>query len=102
MAAGKSTRMKSKISKVAHQVSGKPIIQWLADALFEAGCSEQVYGSANSRNRSDQFSERMLYILQEEQRGTGHAVMQASGFLEGRLGVTIVLPATAPWYQQIP
>ena len=43
MAAGKSTRMKSKHSKVVFQVSGKPIIQWVADALFESGCQDQVY-----------------------------------------------------------
>ena len=97
MAAGKSTRMKSKISKVAHQVSGKPIIQWVADALFEAGCSEQVYvvGEQQEQIRSI-LGENVIYVLQEEQRGTGHAVMQASGFLEGRLGVTIVLPGDCP------
>ena len=84
MAAGKSTRMKSKHSKVVFQVSGKPIIQWVADALQEAGCQDQVYivGEAQAEIRSV-LGENVAYVLQEEQRGTGHAVMQAAPFLEG-------------------
>ena len=54
MAAGRSTRMKSKHSKVVFQVSGKAIIQWVADALFDAGCKDQVYivGEAQGEIRS--------------------------------------------------
>ena len=81
MAAGKSTRMKSKHSKVVFQVSGKPIIQWVADALFESGCQDQVYivGEQQAEIRSV-LGENVAYVLQEEQRGTGHAVMQAAPF----------------------
>ena len=43
MAAGDGKRMKSNHSKVVQQVCGKAIVQWVADALCEAGCSEQVY-----------------------------------------------------------
>ena len=97
MAAGKSTRMKSKHSKVVFQVSGKPIIQWVADALFESGCQDQVYivGEQQAEIRSV-LGENVAYVLQEEQRGTGHAVMQAAPFLEGRDGLTIVLPGDCP------
>ena len=97
MAAGKSTRMKSKHSKVVFQVSGKPIIQWVADALQEAGCQDQVYivGEQQAEIRGI-LGENVAYVLQEEQRGTGHAVMQAAPFLEGRDGLTIVLPGDCP------
>ncbi|MBR3463933.1 MAG: NTP transferase domain-containing protein, partial [Clostridiales bacterium] len=97
MAAGRSTRMKSKHSKVVFQVSGKAIIQWVADALFDAGCRDQVYivGEAQDEIRSI-LGENVAYVLQEEQRGTGHAVMQAAPFLEGRDGLTIVLPGDCP------
>ena len=97
MAAGKSTRMKSKHSKVVFQVSGKPIIQWVADALQEAGCQDQVYivGEQQAEIRGV-LGENVAYVLQEEQRGTGHAVMQAAPFLEGRDGLTIVLPGDCP------
>ena len=97
MAAGKSTRMKSKHSKVVHQVSGKPIIQWVADALFDAGCMEQVYivGEQQDQIRTV-LGENVAYVLQEHQRGTGDAVAQAAPFLEGRDGLTIVLPGDCP------
>ena len=97
MAAGRSTRMKSKHSKVTFQVAGKAIIQWVSDALFDAGCKEQVYivGDAQDEIRAI-LGEDVAYVLQEEQRGTGHAVMQAAPFLEGRDGLTIVLPGDCP------
>lgn len=97
MAAGNSTRMKSKHSKVVHQVAGKPIIQWVADALCEAGCSEQVYivGDRQEEIR-DILGESVAYVFQEQRLGTGHAVMQAAPFLEGRDGYTIVLPGDSP------
>ena len=97
MAAGRSTRMKSKHSKVTFQVAGKAIIQWVSDALFDAGCKEQVYivGDAQDEIRAI-LGEDVAYVLQEEQRGTGHAVMQAAPFLEGRNGLTIVLPGDCP------
>jgi len=97
MAAGNGTRMKSKHSKVVHQVAGKPIIQWVADALCEAGCNEQVYivGDMQEEIR-DILGESVAYVFQEKRLGTGHAVMQAAPFLEGRDGYTIVLPGDSP------
>jgi len=97
MAAGKSTRMKSKHSKVVHHVSGKPIIQWVADALVDAGCLDQVYIVSDQQDEiRNCLGENVAYVLQEEQRGTGHAVMQAAPFLEGRDGAVIVLPGDCP------
>ena len=97
MAAGNGTRMKSKHSKVVHQVAGKPIIQWVADALCEAGCNDQVYivGDLQEEIR-DVLGESVAYVFQEKRLGTGHAVMQAAPFLEGRDGYTIVLPGDSP------
>ena len=65
--------------------------------LFDAGCKDQVYivGEAQGEIRSI-LGENVAYVLQEEQRGTGHAVMQAAPFLEGRDGLTIVLPGDCP------
>ena len=97
MAAGNSTRMKSKHSKVVHQVAGKPIIQWVADALCEAGCNEQVYIVGDKQEEiRDILGESVAYVFQEQRLGTGHAVMQAAPFLEGRDGLTIVLPGDSP------
>lgn len=97
MAAGNGTRMKSKHSKVVHSVAGKPIVQWVADALLEAGCKEQVYivGDMQEEIRNV-LGEGVAYVFQEQRLGTGHAVMQAAPFLEGRDGYTIVLPGDSP------
>lgn len=97
MAAGEGTRMKSKHSKVVLQVCGKPIVQWVSDALYEAGCTEQVYivGDKQAEIR-EVLGEQVAYVFQEQRLGTGHAVMQAAPFLEGRDGYTIVLPGDSP------
>lgn len=97
MAAGDGKRMKSNHSKVVHQVAGKPIIQWVSDALLDAGCFEQVYivGDKQEEIRSV-LGETVAYVFQEQRLGTGHAVMQAAPFLEGRNGYTIVLPGDSP------
>ncbi len=97
MAAGNGTRMKSAHSKVVHQVAGKPIVQWVADALCEAGCSEQVYIVGDKQEEiRDVLGEGVAYVFQEKRLGTGHAVMQAAPFLEGRDGYVIVLPGDSP------
>ena len=56
MAAGNGTRMKSAHSKVVHQVAGKPIVQWVADALCEKGLlNESVTLSGTSYSVNDVF-----------------------------------------------
>lgn len=97
MAAGEGKRMHSKHSKVVQKAAGKPLVCWVADALREAGALEQVYivGHRQEEVRAV-LGEDVAFVLQEQQLGTGHAVMQAAPFLEGRNGCTIVLPGDAP------
>src|SRR5450756_1286625 len=97
MAAGEGKRMHTKHSKVVQRVAGKPLVCWVADALREAGAKEQVYivGHRQEEVRAI-LGEDVAFVLQEQQLGTGHAVMQAAPFLEGRNGCTIVLPGDAP------
>jgi len=97
MAAGEGKRMQSKHSKVVQKAAGKPLVCWVADALRETGAKEQVYivGFRQEEVRSA-LGEDVAFVLQERQLGTGHAVMQAAPFLEGRNGCTIVLPGDAP------
>lgn len=97
MAAGDGVRMHSKHSKVVQQVAGKPIVQWVADALYDAGCLEQVYIVGEKQDEIRRvLGETVAYVFQEKRLGTGHAVMQAAPFLEGRNGYTIVLPGDSP------
>lgn len=97
MAAGEGKRMHSKHSKVIQKAAGKPLVCWVADALRDAGAEEQVYivGFKQEEVRAV-LGENVAFVLQEQQLGTGHAVMQAAPFLEGRNGCTIVLPGDCP------
>lgn len=97
MAAGEGKRMKSRHSKVVQKAAGKPLVGWVRDVLCEAGADEQVYivGHRQEEVRAA-LGEEVAFVLQEQQLGTGHAVMQASHFLEGRMGCTLVLCGDAP------
>lgn len=97
MAAGEGKRMNSKHSKVVQKAAGKPLVCWVADTLREAGALEQVYivGFRQEEVRAV-LGEDVAFVLQEQQLGTGHAVLQAAPFLEGRNGCTIILPGDAP------
>lgn len=97
MAAGEGKRMKSAHAKVVHQAAGKPLVRWVQDALTQAGANEQIYivGHKQEEVRAV-LGEDVAFVLQEKQLGTGHAVMQASHFLEGRNGCTLVLCGDAP------
>lgn len=97
MAAGEGKRMKSVHAKVVHKAAGKPLILWVRDALDEAGAKEQVYIVGHKQEEVRQtLGEDVAFVLQEQQLGTGHAVLQASHFLEGRNGCTLVLCGDAP------
>jgi bifunctional UDP-N-acetylglucosamine pyrophosphorylase/glucosamine-1-phosphate N-acetyltransferase len=97
MAAGEGKRMHSSHAKVVHEAAGKPLICWVHDALVQAGAREQVYivGHRQEEVRVV-LGEDVAYVLQERQLGTGHAVMQAGPFLEGRGGCVLVLCGDAP------
>ena len=97
LAAGEGTRMRSKHAKVVHRAAGKPLVCWVRDALTQAGAREQVYivGHRQEQVRSI-LGEDVAFVLQEQLLGTGHAVMQASHFLEGRIGATFVMCGDAP------
>ena len=97
MAAGEGKRMKSRHSKVVQKAAGKPLVCWVRDVLCEAGAADQVYivGHRQEEVRAA-LGEEVAFVLQEQQLGTGHAVMQASHFLEGRIGCTLVLCGDAP------
>lgn len=97
LAAGEGKRMKTKHAKVVHRAAGRPLVTWVRDALTRAGAREQVYivGHRQEQVRST-LGEDVAFVLQDQLLGTGHAVMQASHFLEGRVGATFVVCGDAP------
>lgn len=75
LAAGKGTRMRSKHAKVVHAIMGKPMINWVLDALEPVGFDDihVVVGHAADQVRAC-VGDTAQCVLQEEQLGTGHAV----------------------------
>lgn len=100
LAAGKGTRMHSNKNKVMHEVMHKPMIAHIVKNLKLAKVEKIVIIVGHqAKSIQDYFKDECLYALQEEQLGTGHAVMQAS-VLQGDDSDTIVLCGDGPCIQQ--
>jgi bifunctional UDP-N-acetylglucosamine pyrophosphorylase/glucosamine-1-phosphate N-acetyltransferase len=98
MAAGKGTRLKSQLPKVLHEVGGRPLLAHAIAAAMRVVPAKDVYaiiGHEAERVRAALEGTGVQFVLQAEQRGTGHALMVAQGVLEGYDHV-IVLSGDAP------
>lgn len=76
LAAGEGKRMKSDLPKVLHEVAFKSLVNWVIDAVSDADEKIVVVGHGADKVR-EYLGETVKYALQETQKGTGHAVMQA-------------------------
>ena len=98
MAAGKGTRLKSRHPKVLHQAGGKPLLGHVIAAATHVVPGKDVYaiiGYEADRVREAVAATRINFIVQKEQRGTGHALMTASEALTP-YDTVIVLSGDAP------
>ncbi|OIJ20524.1 UDP-N-acetylglucosamine diphosphorylase/glucosamine-1-phosphate N-acetyltransferase [Anaerobacillus alkalidiazotrophicus] len=97
LAAGQGTRMKSRLYKVLHSVCGKPMVQHVVDQVSQIGVEETVVVVGHGAEKvKEQLGNGVTYVLQEEQLGTGHAVMQSESLLKDKDGVTMVLCGDTP------
>jgi bifunctional UDP-N-acetylglucosamine pyrophosphorylase/glucosamine-1-phosphate N-acetyltransferase len=98
MAAGKGTRLKSQLPKVLHEVGGKPLLAHVIAAATRVVPPADIFaiiGHEADRVRSAFANTAVNFVLQPEQRGTGHALMVASEALSAYNHV-IVLSGDAP------
>lgn len=97
LAAGQGTRMKSKLDKVLHPVCGKPMIRHVIDQAQSANFSKifVVVGHGAEEVEKCVGSDAEC-VLQKEQLGTAHAVLQVSEKLRGLDGTTVVLYGDTP------
>jgi len=79
LAAGKGTRMKSSTPKVLHKLANKPLVEHVYDTAKDLGAEEVVviYGHGGEQVKETCKHFDAKWVEQEEQLGTGHAVMQA-------------------------
>lgn len=98
LAAGKSTRMQSDMSKVLHPVGQRPLLEWVGALAASAGVSKTicVVGESNADVRSAAESLGFEIALQEPQLGTAHAVDAAREALGDFDGQVVVLYADTP------
>ena len=98
MAAGKGTRLKSKHPKVLHEIGGKPILAHVIATAKKVVAARDIFviiGHEAERVREAVSASGVSFVLQPEQRGTGHALMVARQALAGYDQV-IVLSGDAP------
>lgn len=98
MAAGKGTRLKSKHPKVLHEVGGKPLLAHVITAGAQVVPASDIYaiiGHEADRVREAVAGTGVNFVLQKEQRGTGHALMACREALLP-YDVVLVLSGDAP------
>ena len=87
LAAGKGTRMKSKLPKVLHPIMGRPMLDWVIGAVRDAGAAEITLVLSSETATFADFLSRHADIrvaIQEGQRGTGDAVASAASAFVGQ------------------
>ena len=98
MAAGKGTRLKSQLPKVLHEVGGKPLLAHVIAAATRVVPAKDVFaiiGHEAERVRAATEHTGVQFVLQSDQRGTGHALMVAQDAIAG-YDYVIVLSGDAP------
>jgi bifunctional UDP-N-acetylglucosamine pyrophosphorylase/glucosamine-1-phosphate N-acetyltransferase len=98
MAAGKGTRLKSQLPKVLHEVGSKPLLAHVIASATRVVPPRDVFaiiGHEAEKVRSAVADTGIKFVLQSEQRGTGHALIVAKDVLSSYDQV-IVLSGDAP------
>lgn len=97
LAAGQGKRMKSKLPKVLHKICGKPMIDYVTEAVLSAGVKDFVVVVGHGADAvREHLGNDIKTIHQDNQLGTGHAVMCCESFLKDKDGVVIILAGDAP------
>lgn len=99
LAAGQGTRMKSEIVKVLHPLAGRQMIRHVIGAVRRVGADRLVCVVGYQADRVREALSDMPgvdFALQEEQRGTGHALLCAAPALEGFDGDVVVCCGDTP------
>ncbi|WP_395338536.1 bifunctional UDP-N-acetylglucosamine diphosphorylase/glucosamine-1-phosphate N-acetyltransferase GlmU [Ningiella sp. W23] len=93
LAAGKGTRMKSDLPKVLHPIANKPIVEHIINTVqsIDSDTINLVYGHGGDMLKEALRDYSLNWCLQEEQLGTGHAVMQAQTHISDSDDVMILV-----------
>lgn len=99
LAAGKGTRMKSKLYKVLHKVCGKTMVEHVVDAAQGVNPAEIVTIVGTGAGDVEKvLADKSKFAFQEKQLGTGDAVMTAREELGDKDGATLVVTGDTPLF----
>lgn len=97
LAAGKGTRMKSKVPKVLHEICGSSMLSYVLDSVAAAGVEQKiVVAGYGAELVAQEVAGKAQVVLQAEQLGTAHALLQARPLLEEFNGQILVLCGDTP------
>ena len=101
LAAGQGTRMRSDTHKVLHPIASRPLLLHLLDRVDALGADKRVVVVGKGREQVEAAIEGrdVGVAFQAEQKGTGHAVQQAAGALEGYQGPVLILYGDTPFVE---
>ncbi len=102
MAAGKGTRMRSRLPKVLHSVCGRPILMHGLELGLALGATRRivVVGTGEEEVRAAVAGQDVELVRQTEQLGTAHAALQARALLADHAGPVIVMNGDHPLYRE--
>ncbi len=97
LAAGKGTRLKSRLAKVLHAAGGRPLVEHVARACLAIGPKKVIVVVGHQAEKVQAIVEPLgaEAVLQQPQNGTGHAVLMAKRAI-GNAKYVVVLPGDAP------
>ena len=97
LAAGRGTRMKTELPKAAYPLLKRPMIKYVLNALENSQVDENIVVLGYKREVFEEMlGDRVSYAYQEEQLGTGHAVLQAIDKLEDEEGSVVIICGDMP------
>lgn len=100
LAAGNGSRMKSTRPKVLHRVAGQTMIEWVLRAVEPLQPTELITViGVGGEKVAESVGERSAFARQEQQLGTGHAVLQTQPTLGQAGGVTLIMSGDTPMFR---
>ena len=101
LAAGQGTRMRSDTHKVLHPIASRPLLLHLLDRVDALGADKRVVVVGKGREQVEAAiaGRDVTVAVQAEQKGTGHAVQQASAPLAGYDGPVLILYGDTPFVE---
>lgn len=97
LAAGQGTRMRSQLPKVLHPLLGKPMVRYAVEmAAHVTGHAPYVVIGHGADLVVKELGGEAVFVIQEQQLGTGHAVLQSESAIKDHKGQILVTNADLP------